>query len=407
MALDATHGQQVQAGRQLLELKRSELDFELTRVEGELLTQERRLSSLQAARLRGAHNENADSPELLRLTADEEEARQQVAGLKSQQAELRRQRDALKVVAPIGGEILTWDVRRTLEGRPVLKGQQLLTVGDVAGAWELDLKIVDEYAGYVRRAADRRADRRGIRRRLLFGRNVSRPVVDDRRSERRRRRAALDRRPNGRVSGRRAARLIAPRHRGYGESFLRFGVDRLRLDARTRTLLSHEGLVLNSSSPRHELPVDERPEGNRRMNIATTGVLWLLLVTPGQTSAADPIVVNGALVTAIAQTDVPARAEGVLTTIQVVEGANVALDQILAEIDSREAELLLAKAEAEAAIAATKAKNDADLRFARKSAEVAKAELKRSQESIERFERSISQTELDKMVLEAERAHWP
>ncbi|MBL9083740.1 MAG: efflux RND transporter periplasmic adaptor subunit [Planctomycetales bacterium] len=139
------------------------------------------------------------------------------------------------------------------------------------------------------------------------------------------------------------------------------------------------------------------------MNIATTGALWLLLALPGQTSAAEPIVVNGALVTAIAQTDVPARAEGVLTKLHVVEGQSVKLDELLAEIDSREAELLLAKAEAEAVIAATSAKNDADLRYARKSAEVAKAELKRSQESIERFERSISQTELDKMVLEAER----
>jgi multidrug efflux pump subunit AcrA (membrane-fusion protein) len=152
VALDAKHGQHVEAGRQLLEMKRPELDFELTRVDGELLTQQRRLSSLQAARLRGARSENADSPELLRLTADEEEARQQVAGLKSQQEELQRQRTALKVTAPLGGEILTWDVQRTLEGRPVLKGQQLLTVGDVAGPWELDLTVADEYAGYVRGA---------------------------------------------------------------------------------------------------------------------------------------------------------------------------------------------------------------------------------------------------------------
>lgn len=139
------------------------------------------------------------------------------------------------------------------------------------------------------------------------------------------------------------------------------------------------------------------------MNFKTTAAIWLLLAAPGQMPADESIVVNGALVTAIAQTDVPARAEGVLTKLNVAEGDSVTLDQVLAEIDSREAELFLAKAEAEAVIAATKAKNDADLRYARKSAEVAKAELKRSQESIERFERSISQTELDKMVLEAER----
>jgi len=114
--------------------------------------------------------------------------------------------------------------------------------------------------------------------------------------------------------------------------------------------------------------------------------------------------IEGALLTLIEQTDVPARDNGVLTSIGVQEGQSVALDQVVANVDDADARLLLVKAEAEASIAESTAKNDVDVRFARKAAEVAQAELKRSKESIERFERSVSQTELDKITLEAERA---
>jgi macrolide-specific efflux system membrane fusion protein len=49
--------------------------------------------------------------------------------------------------------------------------------------------------------------------------------------------------------------------------------------------------------------------------------------------------------------------------------------------------------------------NDIKVRFARKSQEVAAAELRRSQESVEKFPKSVSQTELDKLKLLADKAN--
>ena len=132
---------------------------------------------------------------------------------------------------------------------------------------------------------------------------------------------------------------------------------------------------------------------------------WMLVGTLAAELAAEPSSgrVEGALVTVLEESEVPARDSGVLTAVPAREGEIVVAGALLAQIEDVDARLVLARAAAEAKIAESTAKNDVDVRFARKAAEVAQAELRRSKESIERFERSISQTELDKLILEADR----
>jgi hypothetical protein len=133
----------------LLTLHSPELDFEHTRVTGEIQTAERRLASVQAARLRGSPAGSTDNAERFKLTAEEEETKQQLIGLREQSAELERQKKSLVVVSPIAGQVLTWDVEQSLSARPVRKGQLLLSIGDVAGPWELELQVPDDRIGYV------------------------------------------------------------------------------------------------------------------------------------------------------------------------------------------------------------------------------------------------------------------
>lgn len=126
----------------------------------------------------------------------------------------------------------------------------------------------------------------------------------------------------------------------------------------------------------------------------------LSLIAP---ATAQEIRLGGALVTLIEQTEIPARDAGVLTEMNVREGDVVSKLAPLAKVDDIDARLQLHRAQAEATIADSLAKNDVKVRFAKKQSEVADAELRRAHESIERFNRSISQTELDKLKLEAER----
>jgi len=93
--------------------------------------------------------------------------------------------------------------------------------------------------------------------------------------------------------------------------------------------------------------------------------------------------------------EVPAQQTGLLQQIVVKEGQQVRAGQLLARLDTRQAELAVARAELEFAQAEAKAKNEISILYADKALEVAKAELQRSSESIEKFAKSISQSQLD------------
>ncbi len=103
------------------------------------------------------------------------------------------------------------------------------------------------------------------------------------------------------------------------------------------------------------------------------------------------------------EANAPAQQAGVLTSILVREGDRVKQGEVLAELDSREAEIAERAAKVELSIAAEKAANDVQVRFAAKSHEVAVAELRRSEESIKSFAKSVSQSQVDVERLEVEK----
>ena len=81
--------------------------------------------------------------------------------------DLAQQQAELALTSPIDGQVLTWDVEQLLESRPVQRGKVLLTVGDLAGPWQLELRLPDHHAGYVLDA--RASGRRSAGRRFPAG----------------------------------------------------------------------------------------------------------------------------------------------------------------------------------------------------------------------------------------------
>lgn len=128
-----------------------------------------------------------------------------------------------------------------------------------------------------------------------------------------------------------------------------------------------------------------------------------LLLSTHVAWAAEPLRIPDVLVTLIEQVETPAHEAGVLAELPVAPGQLVRTGQLLAKIDDTEARLRVAKATAEYEIAQAEANNLAKVRFAKAAAEVARAELQRGLDSRDRFQRSVSQTELDKLQLEADR----
>ena len=58
----------------------------------------------------------------------------------------------LEVYSPIDGQIVTWDLKNRLEGRPVQRGPALLRVANPEGDWELDLHMPEDRMGHIARA---------------------------------------------------------------------------------------------------------------------------------------------------------------------------------------------------------------------------------------------------------------
>jgi hypothetical protein len=144
-----TAGQHVQSGDVLVALRKPQLEFELHRVLGEMQTARKRLSAIQAARLGSDHGKPETPEHYQQLTAEEEEIKESLASLQQQDQVLRSQQADLQVKSPIDGDVLTWNVQQLLETRPVQRGKTLLTVGDLAGDWQLELRLPDHHAGYV------------------------------------------------------------------------------------------------------------------------------------------------------------------------------------------------------------------------------------------------------------------
>lgn len=133
--------------------------------------------------------------------------------------------------------------------------------------------------------------------------------------------------------------------------------------------------------------------------------LVVLAAAAGQAPAkSERLEVDSALVTVIEEAEIPARVEGVLAAVSAREGRMVEAGANLARIEDAEVRLTYERSKIEHEIARKQAQNDLKLKIAKKAAEVARLELKRAVESVEKYKKSVSETELDRLRLAAERA---
>ena len=137
------------------------------------------------------------------------------------------------------------------------------------------------------------------------------------------------------------------------------------------------------------------------MSLAAGYLLTLCLCAAEPT---EDIRVESALLTLIEHADVSASETGLLSLLAVKEGETVAEGKPLAKIDDRDAKLIRDRAETELKVARSFAENDVKIRFAKLSVAVANAELMRAKESNVKFPKSVSQSEIDRLKLLADKS---
>lgn len=130
--------------------------------------------------------------------------------------------------------------------------------------------------------------------------------------------------------------------------------------------------------------------------------LAVLLANP-PSPPARTMTVDG-LVRLIEHVDVPAGHEGKLEKILIKEGASVHKGDLLGQIDTTQAQLALKKAEWELQLAGEKAKSEVAINLAKSTKEIAQAEFDRAQAARQAARGSMSNSEFDRLRLDAEKA---
>ena len=130
----------------------------------------------------------------------------------------------------------------------------------------------------------------------------------------------------------------------------------------------------------------------------------MLLAVAQVSRAAEPLVIESALLRLTQQIDVPARAQGQLASMSVAEGDAVKQGVQLAQIDDDEAKLQQKKAAIELELQKEKVNNDVAIRTAKKTVEFHSAERDRLQQAAKRLPGSISASELEEHRFNAAQA---
>ena len=146
--LRARHAKQVRAEEVLVILREPQLELQFKQIWGELQTARKRLAAVEAERLqnlqRGPEDRRYDQ-----LTAEEEELKESINSLQRQYEIVKAQQAELTVRSSMDGQVLTWDVAKLLEARPVQRGDVLMSVANLDGPWVLELRIPDNRIAHV------------------------------------------------------------------------------------------------------------------------------------------------------------------------------------------------------------------------------------------------------------------
>lgn len=144
----------------------------------------------------------------------------------------------------------------------------------------------------------------------------------------------------------------------------------------------------------------------KRFNAAGSSARFLFAAIVGELAvgacAADEIIVPSAILSVLEKVNVPAPEAGILDEIPVREGERVKPGQLLAQIDSREQQLLAEQVKEDLTLAQREAASDINLRLAEKEHEVAGVELQRATSVNSDFPNTVSAKEVDRLKLAVE-----
>lgn len=138
------HGTEVKAGDTLLVLTNNDLENQASELNGRIVELKSRIEDTETMLL------SPNNQELGEQNLNAQKA--QLKSLESQLALLNRKLEKLKIVSPIDGQVVTWNIEERLRQRPVSRGEQILEIANANGKWELELDVADRSVGHIQDA---------------------------------------------------------------------------------------------------------------------------------------------------------------------------------------------------------------------------------------------------------------
>ncbi len=147
----AEQGTDVTEGEPLITLENSDLANSITELVGRIESTKKKITGL--TRQHSTMKQKPYDPaQLAHLESEIAESKQIVKSYQNQYDIAVQKSQRLVVASPLAGTVLTWKASEKLIGRPVEKGQVLLSVADPTGDWELELKMPEDRMGHIVRA---------------------------------------------------------------------------------------------------------------------------------------------------------------------------------------------------------------------------------------------------------------
>ena len=144
------HGDRVKKGDVLVKLDSPELQKELRGLMAEQSKAELQFQSLRRQEEKATSSQGNDgSMDINQIRAQQYEARYTAKGAKERIEIIQEQLESMNIRSPQDGIITTWEAKKTLTGRPVEVGTELLQIAGTEGDWLLEVEIPDDDMGPV------------------------------------------------------------------------------------------------------------------------------------------------------------------------------------------------------------------------------------------------------------------
>jgi biotin carboxyl carrier protein len=127
----------------------STLDLKIGNIEGQIAQAKNELRIAETGKTTGK-----DAEEIAAYAFQFERAKQEIANLENELAIQKKDRELLDVRAPIAGQVVNWQVRQNLLGRPVRFGQHLMTIVPHDTQWLIELEMPERRLAHLSRAME-------------------------------------------------------------------------------------------------------------------------------------------------------------------------------------------------------------------------------------------------------------